>query len=226
MEKTQREYQKAVSYILEQIKLGQLTIGSRLPTERALAEQLGISRNSTREALRALENTGILESRHGSGNYISGNIADTISQLIHIMVLLNKTNFEEIRLFRIYMEKAICAAAIDSENISDEWKDKVRTCLLGFNGSLDERIAADRSFHQYLVEATGNRLWIELMASTISIQNSSIERVLRSFDNEHLSKTYQIHSEIFDAICSGDKPRCDKAIDYHYLLSTDLQKQC
>lgn len=49
--KISQEYEKAIQYIYELMKSGELTIGSRLPTERALAETLGIGRNSTREAL-------------------------------------------------------------------------------------------------------------------------------------------------------------------------------
>ena len=54
MSENRREYQKAIDYLSDQIRAGMLTVGSRLPTERAIAEDLGISRNSTREALRTM----------------------------------------------------------------------------------------------------------------------------------------------------------------------------
>ena len=55
--KISQEYEKAIQYIYELMKSGELTIGSRLPTERALAETLGIGRNSTREALSIMNGT-------------------------------------------------------------------------------------------------------------------------------------------------------------------------
>ena len=55
MKENSREYQKAVDYICSEIANGNISIGDRLPTERTLSGQLGISRNSTREALRSLE---------------------------------------------------------------------------------------------------------------------------------------------------------------------------
>ena len=58
MKENSREYQKAVDYICSEIANGNISIGDRLPTERTLSGQLGISRNSTREALRSLENMG------------------------------------------------------------------------------------------------------------------------------------------------------------------------
>ena len=68
--KISQEYEKAIQYIYELMKSGELTIGSRLPTERALAETLGIGRNSTREALSIMHGMGLIERRQGSGNYI------------------------------------------------------------------------------------------------------------------------------------------------------------
>ena len=62
------------------MKSGELTIGSRLPTERALAETLGIGRNSTREALSIMHGMGLIERRQGSGNYISENVGQSISR--------------------------------------------------------------------------------------------------------------------------------------------------
>ena len=75
-----REYQKAVEYLCGLIKAGELKIGSKLPTERKLAETLSIGRNSTREALRILENMGVIVCRQGSGNYLAG--YDSIMEIL------------------------------------------------------------------------------------------------------------------------------------------------
>ena len=76
-----REYTKVIRYICNLIESGDLRMGERLPTERAISETLSISRNSTREALRTLEHMGAVECRQGSGNYLAENIA---LSLIHI----------------------------------------------------------------------------------------------------------------------------------------------
>ena len=65
-----KENNKAIEYVMDQIKDGSLGIGSKLPAERTLAEALGIGRNSTREALRTLENMGVISSKQGSGNFV------------------------------------------------------------------------------------------------------------------------------------------------------------
>ena len=96
MSENRREYQKAIDYLSDQIRAGMLTVGSRLPTERAIAEDLGISRNSTREALRTMENMGMIESKQGSGHYLTGSISNSLSGMIQMMLLLNKTSQREI----------------------------------------------------------------------------------------------------------------------------------
>ena len=101
-----REYQKAIDYLCGLVKEGELKIGSKLPTERKLAETLSIGRNSTREALRILENMGMIVCRQGSGNYITGNMTQTISAVIEMMLLLKQVTREEVLTFRRDLEKA------------------------------------------------------------------------------------------------------------------------
>src|SRR5215472_5407311 len=71
-----RVYTLVVEQIRALIRTGVLKSGDKLPTERALAEQLGVSRSSVREALSALEVLGIIHSRQGLGTYIAVNLTD------------------------------------------------------------------------------------------------------------------------------------------------------
>ena len=79
-ENSSQEYAKAVAYIYELINNGTLEVGSRLPTERSISVQLGIGRNSTREALSILHGMGIIERKQGSGNYQPDNPNDACAQ--------------------------------------------------------------------------------------------------------------------------------------------------
>ena len=64
MEKqTTQEYEKAIAYIIDRIKEGSLQLGSKLPPERRIAEELGIGRNSIREAISILHGMGLIERR-------------------------------------------------------------------------------------------------------------------------------------------------------------------
>ena len=74
-----------MDFVRQEVLAGALRPGDKLPTERELAAQLDISRNSVREGLRVLENLGVLSSTQGSGNYIALNFDDTISEMIDIV---------------------------------------------------------------------------------------------------------------------------------------------
>ena len=67
----EKPYQLVIDHVRGEVLHGNLRPGDRLPGERELAEQLGISRNSVREGLRILENMGVTSSQHGAGHYIA-----------------------------------------------------------------------------------------------------------------------------------------------------------
>ena len=123
-----REYQKVIDYLYKLIESGQLTVGERLPTERTLAETLSISRNSIREAIRSLENMGIIESRAGSGNYIVNKISGTVSEMLNMMMMLKQIDREEVCSFRRNLDKAVCFTIIES-GLSEEYSEKLSEAL-------------------------------------------------------------------------------------------------
>src|SRR5579859_7076909 len=75
-----RVYTVVVEQIRDLIETGHLKPGDKLPTERNLAEQLGISRSSVREALSALEVLGVIQSRQGLGNYVANNVSSDLPE--------------------------------------------------------------------------------------------------------------------------------------------------
>lgn len=118
MEESGKEYEKAIAYIRSLIINKEITIGSRIPSERKLADTLSISRNSTREALKRLENMGLIESQQGRGNFLSGNITQSFSNAIEMMLMLHQTDAADICQFRRAIEKTVyqlaCAKRQDS----------------------------------------------------------------------------------------------------------------
>ena len=96
----QRAYVRVVDYIKQEIRNGNLKIGSKLPPERVLAEQLGVGRNSVREALRILEIIGATTSTQGAGHFISGNFEISLAETMSIMFLLKGMSFQQISQLR------------------------------------------------------------------------------------------------------------------------------
>ena len=77
-----RSYEQVVQQILERIHAGEFAPGERLPTERELGELFGVSRGVIREAIKVLGAMGLVESRQGSGTYVSANIVPSVSRAL------------------------------------------------------------------------------------------------------------------------------------------------
>ena len=105
--RTTMEYNKAIDYIFQMIKNGQLIAGSKIPSERDIAETLGIGRNSTREAIIILRGMGLIESIHGSGNYIAKNCGHTIGRILSAMLALGSISMKDIMEFRRVMARPV-----------------------------------------------------------------------------------------------------------------------
>ena len=180
--KISQEYEKAIQYIYELMKSGELTIGSRLPTERALAETLGIGRNSTREALSIMHGMGLIERRQGSGNYISENVGQSIKQTILMMIALKTVTKREVCEFRRMMEKSVCNAVIHT-GLMKEQQERLESMV---NRMMTETGVAlvdiDKAFHEELIADTGNNLWITLMEAVVEVYREWIDYVIKHAD--------------------------------------------
>lgn len=226
MVQTKREYQKVIEYLRKMITDGKLKIGSKLPTERELSEKLSVSRNSTREALRTLENMGVTESRRGSGNYIVGNTEKSVSGIIDMMLILKKTNQNEICSFRRNLDKAICMSLLDEgidmqsiktiETACKEEKYAENTC---------EQIENDRLFHYSLLKATGNQLWISIAEAIMSVYRRWIDAVLQNSSEQTIAAFSETHEKILESIKNNDRSQCEKWIDKHYDLVDEEMKR-
>lgn len=225
MEKDSREYQRVIDYIKSLINTGDLTAGSKLPTERAIAETLSISRNSTREALRMLEKMGVIESRRGSGNYISGHMSKSIAEMIDMMLLLRKTNRTEICAFRRSMEKAVCISIIETGENAALIRESEETISSFPRIPIEEQIEADRNFHYKLIHATNNQFWIFFMESIAEVYRRWIDSALRNADENTKKSLHEAHLSMLTALKNGDRKACEAAIDRHYdLIDTELDK--
>lgn len=218
-----KEYQKAVDYLCGLVKEGELKIGSKLPAERQLAKTLSIGRNSTREALRMLENMGVVESRRGSGNYIVGNMSQTISRMMEMMIWLKQISREDVIVFRRDLDKAVCSSIIAGGMI-EKWYDKIMEVLSKEpeSQSLEEQIEADWKFHSMLVLATENQLWIWISEAVIDLYQHWIDCLLRSADFDTRCRLSRYHRDILLALRHGSIEEARKAVDGHYDL-VDLE---
>jgi GntR family transcriptional regulator, transcriptional repressor for pyruvate dehydrogenase complex len=149
--------QRAIEQIKQMLAAGELRPGQRLPTERDLAAQLGLSRSSMREAIRALTVLGVLQARHGSGIYVTelgaGDLLETFGLMAE--VVRGERLLELLQVRRLLEPTATAMAAA---RITDQELAEVERHLLAMEATddPDELLTADMAFHRSVVAAAGN----------------------------------------------------------------------
>lgn len=208
------ENNKVFDYIFDLIEKGSIVSGSRLPSERKISADLSLSRSSARESLRSLEIMGITESIHGSGNYLKGDISESVSFMLKIMILIEKFSVEDVCSFRKMLEKAVCSKIIEENDNIDELIQKAEY-ILNKNNKTSQH---DKEFHYLLINASKNSIIISFMEAISNIYSEFIDSVTKNADDETKEEFKNAHFAILDGLKERNIEKCFKAIDLHYEL--------
>nr|WP_245620490.1 FadR/GntR family transcriptional regulator [Cryptosporangium arvum] len=191
---------QVIATLRAQITSGAWPVGSRIPTEPELVTQLGVARNTVREAVRALAHNGLLDIRQGSGTYVVAT-----SELAGVM----RRRFErapqrDVTELRGALEAT--AAGLAATRRTDEDLRKLDALLAErerawASGDRDAFVTADSAFHLAVVAAAHNEVLGELYADLGAVIRESLRRhvgpVLR--DEEYMD-----HGRLLDALRAGD----------------------
>lgn len=220
-----KNYQKIVEQIQDMILDGQITSGDKLPTERELVDQLGVSRSSLREALKALEVMGLLVSKQGEGSFIVNNVEENIFKSISIAYKLNQGNVREIMQLRECLEVYSANQIVLFGTDEDIGKLEAITDQMTAANSFEEEGALDIQFHNQLIKGTNNILF-ELIADSISALMapfiSSIREIYSHSDTEE-QKYYFIeqHKDIVEALKTRDLNKAICEVQRHLVLTPE-----
>ncbi|MDL2272782.1 FadR family transcriptional regulator [Desulfovibrio sp. OttesenSCG-928-I05] len=203
--------------VIDQIKSllsgGDLRPGSQLPPERQLAEMLGVSRPSLREALRALEYAGVLETRVGEGVFVSDGSC-MLSNNLQMSHLLQQYALEEMIEVRKVLETASIKLAV--ERASDEDIACIRKVHEESKAELHSREGfahSDYAFHQAIVEAAHNSIFVVML--------QTMRQMMSDFNIELLATVkgrravIQNHEEVLEALASRESKAAAKALESH-----------
>jgi len=196
--------EEAIDKIRELIVSGSWVPGDRLPKESELAAQLGLSRNSLREAVRALSQLRVLEVRQGDGTYVTSLEPELLLESTGFVshLLVGDTALE---LFEVRRMLEGAAAALAAARIDVEGKEKLRRKLdqMIEAETVEDLVQADVDFHAVIARATGNTFLTSLLASLSSRTLRARMWRGRAVDNA-LDVTRDEHRRIYEAITSGD----------------------
>ena len=195
---------EAIDKIRERIVNGSWRPGERLPRESELAAELGLSRNSLREAVRALSQLRVLEVRQGDGTYVSSLepalLLESTGFISHL--LLGKTELELYEVRRI-LEAA--AAALATGRIDGNQKIELAQCLERMREAktVEDLVEADVAFHAIVARAARNAVLASLLAS-LSTRTMRVRLWHGRTADGALDETREEHRRVYDAIMSGD----------------------
>nr|WP_095878015.1 FadR/GntR family transcriptional regulator [Streptomyces sp. TLI_235] len=196
---------EAIEKIKAMIVSGELRPGERLPKEADLAERLGLSRNSLREAVKALSVIRVLDVRQGDGTYVTSLEPDVLLDTLGFIVDFHRddTVLEFLEVRRV-LEPA--ATAMAAGRMSDEEIAALEELLSGLSGdaSLEELIDNDLEFHRRIAAGSGNTVLSSLIDGLYGPTRRA--RVWRGLTEEGaVERTRQQHRAILDAI-AGRRP--------------------
>lgn len=192
--------------------------GDKLPSERKLGELLGVSRTMVREAISTLEALGLIEVRHGSGSYVTGEIPlQNLSNMWSTWYTAHRQDLIHLLEVREALESK--AAALAAVNAEPGLVERLRSILeamfaAGARGKLDEVSRLDGQFHGTIVEASGNPILTQLLSSLNLVLKN--DRVAVFSLPDRLSRSLRDHLRIVAAIERRDPLAAQAALHEHF----------
>ncbi|AZE15511.1 Transcriptional regulator, GntR family [Pseudomonas chlororaphis subsp. aureofaciens] len=197
---------QALEQLRQRINDGAWSIGQRLPTEPELAAELGISRNTVREAMRVLAFSGLVEIRQGDGSYLRA-VVDPLDTL----KALSQCSLEQARETRQIIETEAIGLAALRRTDQDLLELREALALSGdhYHGDLESYIACDLVFHGRLVDAAHNPTLSELYRYFSSVVGAQLRQTLNIHPRRQA--VFDLHIALLDAVEQRDPERA-KAI--------------
>ncbi len=232
----QRLYRQIADQLGQLIGKGEFAVGARLPAERELAKQLGVSRPSVREALIALEVEGWVEVRTGSGIYVLDRSHHIAINKIAVMAINTPTRainegenallptlkaewgpLELIRARRVVEGETAAIAALQAKRKDIDAMSKALRMMQTEAADGVLPLDGDRAFHTAIVQASGNEVLIDTVQSFWDSRRGPIfERLVGYFETlQSWQAAIAEHSAILEAIQNHDAAAARMAMHAH-----------
>lgn len=212
-----------VAHIRGLIDRGQLKPGDRLPAERELAVQIGVSRPSVRAGLRALAAMGVVFSRHGAGTFIRSGPPTLGSEPLSFLAALHGFTRDEMFEARRVLEVGV--AGLAAEHATGEHLATIAEEITGMFASLADPLAFlrhDIRFHRAVAAASGN----PILASLVEMVSALFYEQRRKTAGRarDLRESAEMHRTIYNALRLHDAQRARDMMNDHLVLAQQRQK--
>jgi GntR family transcriptional regulator, transcriptional repressor for pyruvate dehydrogenase complex len=217
----ERVSEKVVNQLKRAIGDGIFRVGDRLPSERDLAEQMGVSRPSIREAIQQLELQGIVDTIHGGGSIVRNLTEQEIRKPIEIVLGDDRQRVLELTEVRAFMET--WAAKQAAKHRTDDELERIRTYLEEMEHDFEKgeiRAELDFKFHAEIAAAAHNTIFSHLMNNIYELIGYSIrvhrEQVFTTREDQQT--IFHSHLKVFKAIKNRDPDAAEAAMNQHLLF--------
>ncbi|PSL38344.1 GntR family L-lactate dehydrogenase operon transcriptional regulator [Labedella gwakjiensis] len=220
-ESAQGRFDDEISTALRAL-LHQLEPGARLPNERELAEELGVSRNALRDRVRLLESVGVLARRQGSGTYLEKTFnPDGLVFAMDLLVAMGQLKHSDLQSVRVGLERqaAIQAASGGSKpELIAEMRSAVEA--LGEKYDTPEMVREDVRFHRALIRAADNPALAFFADALRGVLERATEMGTVNWREQRIGKhlLVAVHADIIDAVEAQDPEAASHAVDEHFSL--------
>ncbi|MGH9882625.1 MAG: FadR/GntR family transcriptional regulator, partial [Pyrinomonadaceae bacterium] len=211
--------EQVVDQVRVMIQQGKLKPGDRIPPERELARQLGISRTSLRAGLRFLGAIGVLTSRHGSGTYVADGPPALDSEPLHMLAALH--GFTVKKMFEARRVVEVAVAGLAAEHATDDQLMRISEEVSETYAALDdpqEYLIHDFGFHRAVAAASGNPILASIMGMVSEVlYQRRCQTVSRAGD---LKESVDMHRKIYRAIRARN-PQAARALMSEHLMQAE-----
>ena len=234
---TQRPgYEAAAEAIAELIRTAGLQPGERLPTERALGEQLGVSRTVVREAVKVLTTMGLVRARQGSGLYVAREPRPFATVAFNMAMPVDPEHMLSLFEFRRNLETE--AARLAAERVTPRELCIIEEALalhrrMVQSGEIEQtsnsydgvgHVNPDSMFHEGVAAATHNQFFVTTVSSIHRLQSRAVALVLSRAPGSYSIAADQ-HEAILDAIRRGRPDDAALAMEAHVLTVRTTYQQ-
>lgn len=215
-------HKQVLQQVEEQILMGRLKVGQRLPSERDLVTALGVSRTSVREALRGLEAMGIIEAKVGSGSdagwTVAGKSPEALGTLLRLHVALAEIPLADLVEVRVQLERQAAENAARRRSDTDLQELRALVDAMRDPGlTRTEFNELDTEFHVRIAAASSNTLTADLMqALRHAVKQWMIAAFERISDWRSVADRLVLeHAAVVDAIETRDGQRAGETVARH-----------
>jgi GntR family transcriptional regulator, transcriptional repressor for pyruvate dehydrogenase complex len=204
---------KVAAMMLQTILSERLSVGDRLPSERELGEQFGVSRTVIREAVRELVAKGVIEVRSGSGLRVAAVEASAVSESMSLFLRGGGLDFEKVHEVRAVLEVHIAGLAAERAGLDDLAALRaVHERMQVEVGDVEAAARDDLEFHRLIALATHNELYLVLLDS---IGGSLIDIRRENLGSGSAPTTLEQHAQVLDRIAAHDPDGARAAMAAH-----------